>query len=94
MLKPIKIKPLPDYKLWIKYSDGVEGEVDLSYLVGKGVFAVWKDIKFFRNVVIGKSGEIRWGRGIELCSDAIYMKITGKSPEEVFPKLKMEKVNA
>ncbi len=37
MFKPIAIKALSNYKIWIKYSDGVEGEVNLSYFAGKGV---------------------------------------------------------
>jgi len=39
MFKPIQVKVLPNYKLWVKYTDGVEGEIDLSHLVGKGVFS-------------------------------------------------------
>jgi len=26
--------------------------------------------------------------GVELCPDATYLKLTGKSPEEAFPNLK------
>jgi len=33
---PIAVKPLPDYRIRIKYSDGAEGEVDFSHLAGKG----------------------------------------------------------
>lgn len=38
MIKPIQVCALPNYRIYIKYSDGAEGEVDLSYLVGQGVF--------------------------------------------------------
>jgi hypothetical protein len=38
--RPLKVKALPNSKLWVKYSDGVEGEVDLSHLGGKGVFSL------------------------------------------------------
>jgi len=40
---PIQIKPLENYRFWIEFSDGVEGIVDLSYLAGQGVFALWND---------------------------------------------------
>jgi hypothetical protein len=40
---PIEVKAGENYQIWIKYSDGIQGVVDLSDLVGKGVFAVWKD---------------------------------------------------
>lgn len=88
VLKPISVTPLPGYKLHVKYADGVEGEVDLSHLVGKGVFAAWNDFSAFETVTIGDHGEIRWDDKIDLCSDAIYLQITGKSPEDVFPSLK------
>ena len=45
MTGPIKVKPLDNYKLWVKYSDGIEGIVDLSNLVGKGIFSLWNDYR-------------------------------------------------
>jgi len=86
--RPIEVKPLERYRLWIKYSDGVEGVVDLRDLVGKGVFALWNDYREFQKVYIGPGGEIAWGEEIDLCPDAFYLRITGKKPEELFPKLR------
>lgn len=85
---PIEVEVLENYKLRVKYSDGVEGIVDLSGFAGKGVFALWNDYREFQNVHIGKSGEIAWGEKIDMCPDAIYLKITGKKQEELFPKLR------
>ena len=34
MLKLIEAKPLPGYRLHLRYADGVAGDVDLSQLVG------------------------------------------------------------
>ena len=87
MFKPVDVKPLPGYRLHIRYSDGVEGEADLSHLVGKGVFTLWNDATSFEKVSIGNSGEIRWSDEVELCPDSLYIEITGKSPEEIFPNL-------
>lgn len=94
MFKPVKLKALPDYKIWVKYSDGVEGEVDFSSLVGKGVFKLWNDYSAFQKVYIGSHGEIAWSDKIDLCPDAIYMEITGKTPEQLFPNLQTEEVHA
>ncbi len=87
MPAPIEVKPLENYRLWVKYSDGVEGVVDLSYLVGKGVFARWADYREFQKVHLEPGGEIAWGEEIDLCPDAIYLQITGKKPEDLFPQL-------
>jgi len=87
MYRPIYIQALPGYRLWIRFDDGVEGEVDLSNLVGKGVFTIWNDFAVFQKVYIGEHGEIAWGKEIDICPDSIYLRISGKTPEELFPNL-------
>jgi hypothetical protein len=37
---------------------------------------------------IGPNGEIAWSEQVDMCPDAIYLRITGKKPEELFPKLR------
>ncbi len=37
----IEMRPLEQYRLWVRYSDGVEGVVDLSDFAGDGVFALF-----------------------------------------------------
>ena len=94
MFKPVEVKALKNYKLWVKYADGTEGEVDLSHLSGKGIFSIWNDYAVFEKVYIGQYGEIAWSGEIDICPDNVYMEITGKTPEEVFPKLQMELTSA
>ncbi len=88
MIKPISVTALPQYRIHIAFSDGVEGEVDLSDLVGQGIFEAWKDQGFFEGVHIGSGRQIQWSDEIELCPDAVYMRLTSKTPEELFPRLK------
>jgi Protein of unknown function (DUF2442) len=88
MPTPIKVKPLEHYRLWLQYSDGVEGVVDLSDLAGHGVFAIWNDYAAFEQVYIGPSGEIAWSDQVDMCPDAMYLRLTGKRPEDIFPKLR------
>jgi len=94
MIRPIEVKPLSGYKLWLKYNDGVSGEVDLSYLVGKGVFSVWKDYDIFESVRLGKKGELIWDKNLDLCPDSLYLKLTGKSPENIFSSLTKRAIDA
>jgi hypothetical protein len=88
MFRPVEVTPLPGYKLHLRYADGVAGDVDLSHLVGQGVFALWNDPAAFAQAELGSGGEVRWSDDVDLCPDALYMEITGKSPEELFPALK------
>jgi hypothetical protein len=88
MFEPLEVKALSEYRIWIRYADGEEGEVDLSHLAGQGVFKLWGDEQKWKNVRIAEDGAIRWSEEVELCPDATYLKLTGKSPEEAFPNLK------
>ena len=94
VLKLIHAEPLAAYRLRLGYADGVTGVVDLSHLVGKGVFELWTDAEAFGRVSIGTAGEIRWSDEVDLCADAMYLKITGKQPDEVFPSLRQASVDA
>ena len=88
MPKPLEVKPLPNFRLWLRYDDGVSGEVDLSNLAGRGVFKAWEQEEFFKGVRIGSHKEISWSDDIDLCPDSLYMKLTNKTPEDMFPNLK------
>jgi hypothetical protein len=94
MYRIIKVKPLPHYKIWIQFKDGIEGVVDVSHLLNKGVFVKWKTPGEFEKVEIGTSGELIWGDELDLCPDTLYMEITKKKPEELFPALKKEYIDA
>ena len=94
MPRPVEVKALANYRIWLRYDNGTEGEVDLSDLAGRGVFRAWNDSTFFESVRIGSHGAIEWGSDIDLCPDAMYMRLTGKSPEEVFAALKPEHADA
>ena len=84
--RPIAVEPREGYSIWPSYDDGSTGEVDLSHLQGKGVFKAWEDRAFFEGVYIDEYQGISWGEDIDLCPDALYMQLTGKSIEEVMPK--------
>lgn len=58
------------------------------------MFAAWNDYEAFRMFTIGSAGELGWAGEIDLCPDALYMQVTGKSPEDVFPALKRQRIDA
>jgi len=88
MFEPLEVKALSEYRIWIRYADGEEGEVHLSHFAGQGVFKLWEDEQKWKDVRVAEDGAIRWSEEVELCPDAIHLKLTGKSPEEAFPNLK------
>jgi hypothetical protein len=92
--KIIACKVLENYRVWLRFDDGVEGEVDLSDMVGKGVFAAWQDAAFFRQARLDERGGITWPGELDLCPDALYLEMTGLKPEDLFPALKEKQVYA
>jgi hypothetical protein len=85
---PIAVKALPKHRIWVRYSDDAEGEVDFSDLAGKGVFKLWDDYRNFEKIYISKAGAIAWSDVVEICPDSTYMRLTGKSVDELFPELR------
>ncbi len=90
----LKAKALRGYLLELTFDDGVCGTADLASLAGKGVFALWNDRRTFESFRIGPSGDLAWGGRIDLCPDALYLKVTGKKPEDLFPALRPERAQA
>ncbi len=86
MIRPTVVEARDNYCIWLEFEDGEAGEVDLSHLVGKGVFKAWKDPDFFRNVRIVDNDTILWGEEIDLCPDALYMQLTGRTVDEVWQR--------
>ena len=84
----MEVRALTNFRIWLRYDDGTEGAVDLSDVAGRGVFAAWDDPAFFESVRLGSNGAIEWRSDIDICPNAMYLRLTGKSPEDVFPALK------
>ena len=94
MVRPVLVRPLPNYHIYLEFSDGAKGEVDLSDLVGKGVFQICNDYSLFQRVYVGSERRIQWEDYVELCPDSLYLKLTGKTPEELFPILRRDQPHA
>ena len=58
MPTPVEVKALANYRIWLRYDDGTEGEVDLSDLAGRGVFKAWNEAAFHASVRVGSHGAI------------------------------------
>ena len=84
MIRPVEVQPREHCRIWLRYQDGTEGEVDLSELAGRGVFAAWDQEGAFAKVKLGTHGAIEWPGDLDLCPDALYLRLTGKQSEEVF----------
>lgn len=84
-MKIESVKYVDGYTLHVKFTDGVEGHIELSDLVGKGIFKeIQNEALFAKLYTTGYS--IAWSEELEIDSDAIYMEITGKSISDIAPQ--------
>ena len=76
MHRVIAVTATEPYRLWLRFADGVEGTVDLSPMIGKGVFAPLADPEAFAQVYVDKETHtVAWSEGIDLCPDTLYEDI-------------------
>ena len=94
MIRPIEVAAHEGFRLWLRYDGGACGEVDLSHLAGQGVFAAWDDRAFFERAHITEHRSVAWSDESELCADALYMRLMGKTVEELMPAAKGLLANA
>jgi hypothetical protein len=87
-MKIIGVKSHPGFRLELHFDNGESGVVDLAEFVGRGVFAAWEQPGAFEQVSITSEGAVEWPGEIDLCPDAMYLRMTGKKPEELFPSLR------
>ena len=85
MINPITVEARDGYRIWLQYSDGTSGEIDLSDLAGRGVFRAWNAPGCFESVRIAPHRAITWNDEIELCPDALYLELTGNSAFDEIP---------
>lgn len=85
MLKDIvEAKATGGCRLYLRFEDGVEGDVDLAQLVDfKGVFEPLRDPSELAKVRVDRElGTVCWPSGADLDPDVLYAKLTGESLQE------------
>lgn len=76
----IEVRALTDYRLFVKFTDGTRGEVDLSRLIrseNAGIFAELRDPALFAQVYL-EYGVVMWPGEMDLAPDAMYDAIKEK----------------
>jgi hypothetical protein len=80
--KPVEVKALNDYSIFVEFADGMQGVVDLKHLANKGIFCNWDKNNLFSQVHIDNYGAITWSEEIDICPDSIYLQLKGITFEQ------------
>lgn len=76
-----------DYRVWLKFADGVEGEVDLESELWGEVFEPLKDkIRFAEFSVDKELQTIVWPNGADFAPEFLYQKLRADYTLKPTPK--------
>ena len=76
-MKVREVKYIADYTISIKFDDGINGTIQLSDLVQKGIFKLLHDKNQFAKVYTN-GYSIAWSNELEIDANTIYAELTGK----------------
>lgn len=76
----VEVRPLDGYRVFLRFDDGVQGELDLEPLLMPfdGVFAPLRDLARFREVFVDREGgTIAWPNEVDLAPEVLYSMVSG-----------------
>ena len=80
MLHIAAVRPLSDARLWVRFDDGREGEVDLSAELTGTVFAPLRDPSLFARVVVDPDTRtVTWPNGADLAPEFLSSRLVART---------------
>jgi len=74
--KVVEVRYLQDYRLWIRFADGIMGELDLEEELHGRMFEPLKDTAVFEQVRVDPDLDtITWPNGADFAPEFLYQKI-------------------
>jgi hypothetical protein len=72
------VEPRAKFRIWVRFQDGTEGEIDLSDVAGRGVFKRWTDYphEFAAVTIDPVSGAPTWPGDLDIAPDRLYQELT------------------
>lgn len=69
-----KAKYINDYKIWLLFNDGAEGEIDLSSELHGEIFEPLKDVSFFKSFTL-EGHTLSWRNGADFAPEFLHKYI-------------------
>lgn len=81
-----------DYRLQLRYSDGMEGSVYVGNLLDVSSFAAWRDVRVFVAVCVDDRGAVVWPQcGIRLDPEILYLELEARGGRRAPPSRPVDK---
>jgi len=76
MVRVTDARHVRDYVIWVRFSDGVEGEVDLARELDGPIFEPLRDPPFFRLVRFDRElHTIVWPNGADVAPEFLHSRV-------------------
>ena len=85
-----RVEPRPGLSVWVEFRSGARGTVDLSDIADATpkVAELWSDRDYFETVHVADGG-VAWESDLyDISPMVLYMRVTGKQLDEVFPQVR------
>jgi len=70
----VEARYVSGYTLWVRFEDGVEGEVDFSDDLHGGVFEPLRDVELFKRFSV-EGGTVEWPTGASPAQVYLYERV-------------------
>ena len=73
-------QPRPDYRLWLRFSDGAEGEVDLREMIfadHRPIVAALRESSVFAALKV-QSDTVTWANGFDLAPEYLHARLRAR----------------
>jgi hypothetical protein len=71
------MKYMAEYRLWLQFEDGSQGEIDLQPELWGEVFEPLQDVAYFKTVKLDKElNTVCWDNGADFAPEFLYHMVT------------------
>ena len=76
----LAVRPMSNYRLWLRFDDGFVGTVNLESITHIGAFTLLRHPRMFDTVRVDEeTGDVRWpAAGVRLCPVILYQDIVAR----------------
>jgi hypothetical protein len=78
----VEARHVRDYIVWLRFTDGVEGEADLSDLVFRRStdwFLPLRNVEYFKRFKV-TAGSIEWPNRFDVAPESLHLRVLGRYP--------------